>query len=1234
MPFDLRGELEQLGLVETEIDIFVSVLGVLDDELYERLGIKQVSLHVAQWYEVALNYFKFSEETELLAQYTAHHRLLNNISSDESRVFRGAAVNNSLFSPLFDVIPKKADDFLKDRDFGRFVFFQVMRYSINANYQQNLSELITKFGTRFLKKQNIAVYKNSISNADINPNVFPEMIKVLMEFMEDYTYVQADSFCDASVISVEPNENIAPPNDQSDTLPPSVVQPGANPESESASNNQKATSKAYPISEKETDYQAHQRHEDQALNLPWQAYSLLLDEKRSLIQELKSDISAHIPEAIFYLLMLTMAKEADDVFSTPIFWDSVVTEYGIYPKINVIALKHIQLKNHYIAVPHNRFLHKHSDLILLPMPKALSHGLESLNQKLNAEYVFELIEPERFDRKYRNNLKRRAGITRRTLSDKAMQYLLFSSVAEHSDPVTASQIFGLDKFNNPISLYYRSLSLHDAAQLAQTGHQEVGLESHVEFIQSQDYIGSQLALNKPLFADRVGQLRQQIIAGMANVNNISQFNDFAIYTALMLMLNGLTRRTHHLFFSSNTISTSKRLLLICDKYTEAYSAVRLLPLTQIACAQISHYQRALKFFASKLAKKDKVNSELLYSHYQSHKDNSIPMVCMARNDELSPISTKDIIDWLAIDMPENFARHLMSSSLPSHLQPYIQVFLGHYNQKQHPHDPFTLFTPRFSDECYLALEDTIQSLGMLPIVISEIRGDTGKINRLSDFPREYYPDNWLEREKRNVVTIRQLKKLLPANLFFEVDFTRINEQFDTLLEVIKNDDAINESLAKKYLDDWKNYFNRTETPILRRRYINEKTHVNTSLRLLEHDQMLHLIREVYLDFVSDMNNLTHNVGLKLFLGICLFQPDFAKRIHQDKPKILSLHIINKTLFSRYFDKDGVEQSYPLNYLVPGILLKHVFSMSTLTIQWEVKQKVYGSFYNFVKSKWSLPYTVKSISTLNKFVTFCIRRSVLTHSALTKTDGNHFSLPSTHFPLNETSRLVLPFNQFKRNTIQVTKYQTSIALKNYQKRTEKYFSQAQEEQVYQRLHGLFNKTVLKGDELADEFRIQWAACLNMSSTEVSDLMNQSTCLSQYMFSLIWYMHNYCTRLKEDGNPFEATTIYSKISTLNTALQGICSFDSHDKDIGFLKLDDESYIELYRDALGQTDKENKQDLAKKLKDFHDCVSHNFGIEDIDIQLGVANSLVDFNFRSRQLRWVVAVLRNQWTAHQGQN
>ena len=1198
MSFDLHGELEQHGLTETEIDVFVSVLGVLDDELYERLGIKQVSLHVAQWYEVALSYFQFLDETELQAQYSVHHKLLNKISSGESRVFSGVAIDGSLFSPLFDVAPKKSDDFLKDRDFGRFIFFQVMRYSINAQSHRNLSELINKFGTRFLKKQDIVVYKGNISNADINDSVFPEMINELMEFMEDYTYVQADKFLDASVISIEQNVDDGYPNEQLITLPPCEVEPDTNLELPGfESDNKETPLKVYPIPKRQTDYQAHQRHEDQALNLPWQSYSLSLDEKRSLITELKLDISAQIPEAIFYLLMITMAKEADDVFSTPIYWDSVITEYGIYPKLNIIALKHIQLKNQYTADPHNTFLHTHSDLVLIPIPKLISDCLESLDPKLSSKYVFELIEPQTFDPAYRNNLKRRSGISRRTLSDKAMQYLLFSSIAELSDPVTASLIFGVDKFNNPISLYYRSLSMKEGAELAQKGLKKVGLESSIELIQSQDHIGSQLAVDRTVFADRVGKLRQQIITGTANVSNISQFNDFALYTALIFMLNGLTRRTNHLFFSSNTISTSKRLLLICDKYTEAYSAVRLLPLTKIASSQISHYQRALKFFATKLAKKDRVSFEALTSHYRSHKNNSIPMVCMVRNGELSPISTKDVIDWLAIEIPENFPRHLVTSSLPSHIQPYIQVFLGHYNQKQHPHDPFSLFTPSFSDECYLALEATMKSLGLLAIPISEIRGDIGKINGLSVFPREYYPDNWLERENRNVVTIRQLKKLLPTDLFYEVDFTKVNEQFDNLLGDIKNDTTINESLAKKYLDDWKNYFNRTETPTLRHRYINEKIHVNTSLRLLEHDQMLNFLREVYLDYVSDNNNLTQNIGLKLFLGICLFQPDCAKRIHQDKPTILSLHIINKTLFSRYFDKDGVEQSYPLNYLAAGILLKHELSIRTLTINWEKKYKVYGSFIDIVKRKWTLPYTVKSISTLNKFVIFCIRHSVLTHSALTKTDGNHFSLASTHFPLKEISRLVLPFNQFQRNKLQVPHPQASIAMYHYQKRSNESLTKAEELLIYQQLHGLFNKTKLKGDKLAAEFREQWATCFNMSSTDVSDLMEQSMCLSQYIFALAWYMHDYCTRLKDDGEPYEATSIYTKISTLNTALQRICSFDSHGKDIGFLKLDEESYIELYREALGETDKENKQDLAIKLKDFHDRVSRNFFIEDID-------------------------------------
>jgi integrase len=1199
MAVDLHNELEKLGLVEAERDVFISLLGVVDDDVFQILGVEQISAHVARWYEVGLDWFSFDDEEDLLKQFEAHLELLHKVSKGTRRVFSRAIVKTSYFGPLFDDQPKKDDMFVQERDFGRFIFFHVMRYLLRKHPDRDHQKCINDFSRKFLKKQDIDVVKTNIGNADINNAVFPKLTKDLKKFIGDYVFVRASDFHDASAIPQSGSQTIATNtniNNKPSPLPIKIQQSHSSTNQNTCSNQTSNVYKLYPCLPKETDYQSHQRHDDQALNLPWLTYSLSNREKGSLIKELILDLHSHTPEALFYLLMIQMAKNSDDVFSTPLIWEQTVDGPGLYPSLNLIALEHIELQNQYTALRSNTSLNIHNDLIILPMGNRISNAILAFNSNNRFEYVFEMVDPVKFDINYRNNLKRRAGIARRILSDKALQYLLFSEVSMLSDPVTASQIFASDKFNNPISLYYRSMSAIDAAELYHSSLKSIGITSEFEPNQLDGHIGSQLSINQPHFVDRIQKIKLRIGEGINGVKTIEQFNDFALYTALILMLNGLTRRTNQLFFSSNTISINKKLLLVCDKYTEAYSAVRLLPLTDSAISQLIEYKKSLKYFATKLSKVDRNSYEVLYSHYNSHKAEDIAMVCMVKNGCLSPISTNDIVSWLDLDIPENFARHLMASSLPESLQPYTQILLGHYNQKQHANDPFSLDPHAFPQHCIDELDETINKLGVVPISIPSVRGDTRNSKTLSDFSPNYYPLNWLQREQRNVVTIRQLKKMLPAQTFLIQKQNDIDETFDTLLQEVEQTNGIEQSIATKYINDWKLYFKRTASTSLRRSYIDQKIHVNTPLQLVEFDSTLAEFRERYVDYVSDDAWIQNEPGFILFIGICLFQPYFAKRIYKDRPTELSPHIVNKSLFLTYFNSENVEQSYPTNYLTAGLFLKYQLSMDTISINWSSRNTTFNAFFDFVKTNWSLSYSPKAFSTPNKFVTNCIRNSVLTHSALIKTDGDNNSLASTHYPLKELSRMVLPFEAFERVPLQPVAKSITHALSLYQRRGNKRFTQSQEDKIYNKLHGFLNKTDLKGEPLASEFRSRWASCINADSEELSELLIASSRLSQYMFALLWYIHDYCLRPSQRKKPLEAGTIYGYISTLNTALQSLCSIDIDGRDIRFLELDDESYIYAYREALSKTDKDNKQDLAKKIYDFHQQLVKYFAIDDI--------------------------------------
>lgn len=1187
----LSQELLKTTIQDEEQEALKSLLNSLDKPILKRVGLKNICAHMAKWYEVAIEWFQFNREDKLSALFIEHHMLLQKVAADTPVVYTGTTHSDEgVFSLLFNVQPSK-NTCIDERNFGRFVFYHVSRYLLQNKRAHDLKLMSEQFAKHYLKKDKIVVHKENILNYTISERVFPSLTKDLKKFITNYSYIQFSDYYVSKPSVTSLSEFLSEP----DTKPENVL---AVPQTLLSVPLRSTNIPNYPILPKNTDFQSFRRHDNQAMCLPWLTYSLSTTEKINIINELLSDIRGKINEALLYILMIQVGKNIDELLSIPIIWKNSVSEWGLYPSLNLFVQPHLSLKNHYeIKDESNAYLLLHQKFIYIPIITEVCDLVSQRDPQRQVRYFYQLFDITKFDMRYRNQIKLRANIKRRTLSDRAMQYLLFSEINNRSDQVCASLIFASDKFSNPTSLYYFTLNMKSSIQLYQQSASCLGLMTDIKVKLPNGNIGSELAVDTAKFRNRVGYLRDLIQESLEKPVNVEQFNNIVLYTCLIFMLNGFARRASHLFFESNSVSVTHKLLLMCDKYTEGYSAVRLLPLTEIAISQLDAYKKAVKYFAAKLTKQDKLSSELLYSQYKSTGRDGNPFLALIIDGELRPVGTADVMKWLDMKLPDNFSRHLMSSSISNELAPYRQVFLGHYNQRQHPNDPFRLNKISFKKEYRQMLNEQITNLGLTPIKISGIGGDYGNRRSKENVPIEYYPPNWLMREGKNKTVVKQLYRNMPFSLLTETIEENIDTGFLKLKKVMGEQEQNHQSIIEKYVREWSNYFKQTNSISLRQKYINQSVRVSTPLKVLEYDRLLSSLRERYLDYIArqELNNKTSGFGL--FICCCLFQPDYAKRLFAEKPTSLTLQIINQTMIATFIDSNDVEQTYPLNALVVGLILKRQLSTEQIIFIWHDFTDQFKNFCGFMIITLSSSNAHKRFSTLNRFVLFCTQNNILTTSALLRTDGDNHSLMATHYPSKELIRLLLAEKFTERIS-----FETPTA--GYLKKrfiTQNNINLEHERRTFKKFHRFFDKDAKDKKKTSEQFRQHWADILNVSSYDVDSLLKNSTHLSQFTQCFLWFMHDYSLRLSKKKTPYAPITLYNYFSTLNNALFARCSVEDINQqsspDLKFTELDQETYIEIYREAISNTNKQDKQQLAQLIKKFHQRTCQFFGFDDID-------------------------------------
>ena len=1205
----LESCIDAAGLNVNEKQVLHSLLSCFDDDFFASVNFEDLLAHVCAWYESALS--SFSADTEGLYDcFLCQKAVIEKVACRGSR-FNLNFSSMSPFSVLFVVNNIQESSEPLKRDCLRFVYFHLMRRAINKSQSADkLIKLAKDFDKHCIKKRTIPHIETAISTVHtyLSGSHSGFTSKLLKDFFADFAYLSHDQYFSIPLVQVEDAVSVLETNRAIECKQPSIIKlipcellrPPflKSPQVfEAATHEQQIP---YPIESKQTDFLSFRRHPVSALCLPMLSYSLLKEEKLNLIIELTADVRELKHEAILYMLMVSSAKEKDEILSMHVHWSEKINGPGIYPRIHLLVIEHLDLVNKYRATPHP-FLNNHQSYIALPISETLCNSISQLEPKREADYLFQILEYQKFEDAYKNQLKHRAKITKRVLSDKVLQYLLFDEIAQNSDMCMASLILATDKFSNPMTLYYLSADAKSAMLLYKNCADSIGLKLGV-----QNYypgsLGSELSVNTAAFKKRLLVLQDELNAGIQYPQSVDDFNQVACYTALVFMLNGLARRTRALFFDESTVLLEKQLLLVCDKYTEAYSAVRILPLTDVAIEQFNVYKRALKHFTTKLRGIDSNASSRLNYQYKFGGTNGLPFLCQLKNDQIEPISTADVMTWLGLDLPENFSRHLVSSSLHESIGNYRQVLLGHYNRYQHSGDAFRLNRVDFPEEVRQGLNQTLIELGVSSLNVPTIAGKCGTTNVKDTLFEYFYPHGWLGREEDNKRIVILLKKALNNDIYSEKNRALLTEKIadleTSLIATLTSSKYIN--LVQKHLRVYLDYFKQTDSIALRKNLVNEQYQCTTSLKVFEHERQLDHLRELFLEYASDKMFDRKTLPILFMLSVALFQPAYIKRIFHDKPKQLFLTIFNKTLFATYIDNYDVEQTYALNSLSVSCIIKSQALDTPLPLNFDEIGKQYKAFFAFIKSAWRLPCELYMFSSLNKLVHFCIQYSILDYSALARTDGHGHSLAATHYPLEELQRLLLPFHAVHRKSLVIDDESKPLSPRYFIGQYQKTADVQIERKVFRLLHQFFNQTLPNHLDLLSQFQTHAASTLNAKQDDKQSIMHSARKYSQYFQCMLLYMFDCCSRQSKRKKQYAPVTLYSYFSTIDSAFHRLdeqVGEVSHIEDIHFAELDDETYIEIYRLALNNTHRDNKKELISQLKIFHQRLVELCGIEDVE-------------------------------------
>ncbi|RDL43120.1 hypothetical protein DN730_15525 [Marinomonas piezotolerans] len=409
------------------------------------------------------------------------------------------------------------------------------------------------------------------------------------------------------------------------------------------------------------------------------------------------------------------------------------------------------------------WLHPHSIWLSLAIPDELLFALRNAFKDSESGRLFDLIDVKNTDqfneltRIPRRQIRDGGGL-RRKITLRALRYFLYGEVADDHGQHLASLMFANTEFIGPICHYYMARDVRSIVEIYNAVISKVGFRlREYETPQAENFIGSQLAIDSGLFAQRlkekVGMLEDSLkgVKSCKDVEAVRRaYNSLCGYTLTMFFFCTSHRRLSSSFVELSMLTDNFSHVLVADKLHAGESASRLLPIPSLLRFQLESAITWIASISQNLNLKAPIKKKLLNSISLNGDEPFLGF--WEDSGDLTPSSTAQIAYFLGDDwtLPQNSMRQFSFQMLLAHHKgvKYLLRQMGHSATETHPFNISSLmpFEGNEEKEHRTVFDELLVELGFK--VLRKARKSS--IIPVNEFPKKSklkWPENTLLSKK-------------------------------------------------------------------------------------------------------------------------------------------------------------------------------------------------------------------------------------------------------------------------------------------------------------------------------------------------------------------------------------------------------------------------------------------------------------------------------------------------------
>uniref|UniRef100_UPI004048AA36 hypothetical protein n=1 Tax=Rheinheimera sp. TaxID=1869214 RepID=UPI004048AA36 len=297
---------------------------------------------------------------------------------------------------------------------------------------------------------------------------------------------------------------------------------------------------------------------------------------------------------------------------------------------------------------------------------------------------------------------------------------LFQKLALEYDPGFASLLLATTEYITPTPLYYKSAKLSTLHQSYKTALEKLDFEvSESANLENHQITGSHLAIDdqalSKFFLTKYRKLEQKAEELNNEQSAINFFNELTHYTILILLASTGHRTRNEFQFEPSLYNAELNLLLLADKVQFDDSAIRFVPLSDVAHSSMIEYGKVARRIATYISNRELKVSLVRKSNWQES-TLSEPFFSILTNSNSRGVTSNDIKNYLAVEnlyLPLNFFRHRLCSTLSKFDGgDAINWMLGHIGVGEHPLGLTSTLTLSDISQCKKIINDSIEPLAI------------------------------------------------------------------------------------------------------------------------------------------------------------------------------------------------------------------------------------------------------------------------------------------------------------------------------------------------------------------------------------------------------------------------------------------------------------------------------------------------------------------------------------------